>query len=53
MSSLGSHKLPLMGGGDWNENVAQLKRENELLKEAGVIPAQTLQGGNTDEPNQD
>jgi lambda family phage portal protein len=42
-----------MGGGDWNENVAQLKRENELLKEAGVIPAQTLQGGNTDEPNQD
>ena len=24
-----------MGGGDWEENVIQLKRENELLKDAG------------------
>ena len=42
-----------MGGGDWFENVAQLKRENDLLKEAGVMPAPTpkTQGGNTDEPD--
>ena len=43
-----------MGGGDWDENVAQLKRENELLREAGVIPVQQTQqtqqtqGGNDD-----
>jgi lambda family phage portal protein len=27
-----------MGGGDWQENVEQLKRENELLADAGVEP---------------
>lgn len=25
-----------MGGGDWEENVEQLKHENEMLKAAGV-----------------
>ena len=36
-----------MGGGDWNENITQLTRENELLKEAGIIPAPvSTQGGN-------
>ena len=37
-----------MGGGDWNENIAQLERENELLKEAGIFPAPvgTAKGGN-------
>lgn len=36
-----------MGGGDWNENVTQLERENELLKAAGLFPAPatTQQGG--------
>ena len=24
-----------MGGGDWEENVEQLKRENEMLRDAG------------------
>lgn len=28
-----------MGGGDWDENVTQLKRENEMLKDAGAFPA--------------
>ena len=39
-----------MGGGDWYENVAQLKREMELLKDAGVTPVQT-KGGNDNEPD--
>ena len=37
-----------MGGGDWNENITQLERENELLKAAGIVPApvSAAQGGN-------
>ena len=36
-----------MGGGDWDANVTQLKRENEKLKDAGIIPNSTMaQGGN-------
>lgn len=35
-----------LGGGDWDENVLQIKRENELLQEAGFIPEQiTISGG--------
>lgn len=40
-----------MGGGDWFENVAQLKRENELLREAGAVPVQQVKGGNANEPD--
>ena len=39
-----------MGGGDWNDNVQLLKREMELLKDAGVTPVQTtVKGGDDDE----
>ena len=39
-----------MGGGDWSDNVQLLKREMELLKDAGVTPVQTtVKGGNDDE----
>jgi lambda family phage portal protein len=34
-----------MGGGDWEENVAQLARENELLTAAGGGTAQNLDDG--------
>lgn len=39
-----------MGGGDWSDNVQLLKREMELLKDAGVTPVQT-KGGNDNEPD--
>ena len=38
-----------MGGGDWDENVAQLKRENELLRDAGVTPVQQVVKGGKDD----
>ena len=38
-----------MGGGDWDENVAQLKRENELLRDAGATPVQQVVKGGKDD----
>lgn len=41
------------GGGDWEENVEQLKHENEMLKAAGVEKVEEttksiIEGGNDD-----
>ena len=39
-----------MGGGDWDENVSQLQRENQLLRDAGTDPVQqTTEGDDEDE----
>ena len=38
-----------MGGGDWDENVTQLKRENELLRDAGATPVQQVVKGGKDD----
>ena len=42
-----------LGGGDWEENVEQLKRENEMLKAAGVEKVEEttksmIEGGDED-----
>ena len=42
-----------MGGGDWEENVEQLKRENELLQAAGVNTVNGSTNINSEEENDD
>lgn len=42
-----------IGGGDWEENVEQLKRENDLLKAAGFIPEETDTDSEPEEPTEE
>lgn len=42
-----------IGGGDWEENVEQLKRENDLLKATGFVPEETDTDSEPEEPTEE